>query len=63
MSHALINDCEANNQLTRMLKELNLSPENVLIWWVDVVIVSITDSLACFKKRGKITTQQAVHLS
>lgn len=44
MSHALINDCEANNQLTRMLKELNLSPENVLIWWVDVVIVSITDS-------------------
>lgn len=51
MSCALINDCEANNQFTRMLKELNLPPENVPIWWVDVVIVSITDSEACrFKK-------------
>lgn len=51
MSCAFINDSEANNQFTRMLKELNLSLENVPIWWVDVVIVRITDSQACcFKK-------------
>lgn len=63
MSCSLMNDSEANNQFARMLKELNLSPEIVPIWWVDMVIVSITDSWACcVKKRGK-TTRQAVHLS
>lgn len=51
MSCSLMNDSEANNQLVRMLKELSLSPENVPIWWVDVVIVSITDSLACCVKK------------
>lgn len=51
MSRALINDSEANNQFTRMLKELNLSPENVPIWWVDVVIVGVTDSRACCLKK------------
>lgn len=51
MSHALINDSEANNQFRRMLKELNLSPENVSIWWVDMVIVSITDRQACCLKK------------
>lgn len=52
MSRALINDCEANNQFRRMLKELSLSPENVSIRWVDVVIVSITDrQVRWFKKK------------
>lgn len=51
MFRALINDSEANNQFTRMLKELNLSPENVPIWWVDMVIVSITDGWACCLKK------------
>lgn len=32
MSHVLINDSEANNQFTRMLKELNPPAENVPIW-------------------------------
>lgn len=34
-----------------MLNGLNLSSENVLIWWVDVVIVSFTDSCACCLKK------------
>lgn len=50
MSHALINDSETNNLFSRMLKELNLSPENAAIWWVDVVIVSIADSAVCWLK-------------
>lgn len=51
MSCSLMNDSEANNQFARMLKELNLSPENVPIWWEDMVIVSITDSWACCVKK------------
>lgn len=47
MSRALINDSEANNQFTHMLKELNLSPENVPNWWVDVVIVRIDSKPCC----------------
>lgn len=64
MSHDLMNDSEANNQSTHILKELNLSPGNVPIWWEDIVIVSITDSrTGCLKReKRKITTEQAVHL-
>lgn len=47
MSCSLMNVSEANNQFAHMLKELNLSSEIVPIWWVDMVIVSITDSWAC----------------
>lgn len=50
-SCSLMNDSEANNQLGCMLKELSLSTANVPIWWVDVVIVSITDSLTCCVKK------------
>lgn len=50
MSRALINDSETNNQFSRMLKEFNLSPENVAVRWVDVVIVSVTDRGACCLK-------------
>lgn len=65
MSRALINDSETSNQLRRMLKELNLSPKNVSIGWVDMVIVSVTDKQACCLKKkteGGITGRQAVHL-
>lgn len=51
---ALISDSEANNQFTRMLKELNLSTLDVAVWWADAVIVNITDSPACsLKDRGE----------
>lgn len=53
MSCSLMNDSEANNQFARMLKELNQPPEIVAIWWVDMVIVSITDSWACCVKKEK----------
>lgn len=52
MSCSLMNDSAANNQRAHMLKELNVPPENAPIWWVDVVIVRITDSerVVCKKK-------------
>ena len=51
---SLNNDSKASYQFTGMLKELNLSPENVPIWYVDLVIFSISDSwVRCLKKKKK----------
>lgn len=51
---------QPNNQFAGMLAGLNTYPGNLLMWWVDGIIINV---YMCKNDGGKTITKQAVRLS